>query len=196
MLLSHFSTLALATQLVTQVIAPTSAQASAQALPGRVAVGIGTVEVLPALVATLATRGGEQVLELERVKQSLDGQLTAAVGATAKFDVIARNEWPQLVREQDFATSGNVDTMDAQAAKSFALRGIRWLIIPQIADFQDYIETAHFEALGQKMARRLVKLALVTKVFETTTGRLIESVNSHFDDQSVVNDPTNTTLQV
>ncbi len=195
MLLSHFSTLALATQLVTQVIAPTSAQASAQALPGRVAVGIGTVEVLPALVATLATRGGEQVLELERVKQSLDGQLTAAVGATAKFDVIARNEWPQLVREQDFATSGNVDTMDAQAAKSFALRGIRWLIIPQIADFQDYIETAHFEALGQKMARRLVKLALVTKVFETTTGRLIESVNSHFDDQSVVNDPTNTTVQ-
>ncbi|MSR69078.1 MAG: PEGA domain-containing protein [Phycisphaerales bacterium] len=185
MLTSLITTLALTTHLLAQTPAPA----------GRIAVGIGTVEVLPALVQTLAARDGEQLLELDRVKQSLDGQLTAAIGATAKFDVIARNDWPQLLREQDFATSGNIDAMDAQAAKSFSLRGIRWLIVPQIADFQDYIESAHFEGLGQKMTRRLVKLAVVTKVYNTTSGRLVESVNSQFDDQRIINDPTNTTVQ-
>ncbi len=187
MLTSLITVLALASQSVTQAPPPTGA--------GRIAVGIGSVEVIPALVQTIATRGPDQVLELGRIKESIDGQLTAAVGATAKFDVIARNDWPQLLREQDFTMSGNVDTMDPQAAKSFSLRGIRWLIIPQIADFQDYIETAHFEGLGQKMTRRIVKLALVTKVYETTTGRLVESVNSQLDDQQIINDPTNTTVQ-
>lgn len=162
---------------------------------GRVSLGIGTVEVIPALKVTLATRGAEQAIELDRVQQSLDGQLTAAFGATGKFDVIARSDWPQILREQDFVTGGNVNGMDPQAAKSFMLKGIRWIVIPQIADFQDYIETGVFEGLGQKLTRRIVKLALVTKIYDTTTGRLIESVNSKYDDQKIINDPTNSTVQ-
>jgi curli biogenesis system outer membrane secretion channel CsgG len=162
---------------------------------GRFSLGIGTVEVIPALKVTLATRGAEQAIELDRVQQSLDGQLTAAFGATGKFDVIARSDWPQILREQDFTTGGNVNGMDPQAAKSFMLKGIRWIVIPQIADFQDYIETGVFEGLGQKLTRRIVKLALVTKIYDTTTGRLIESVNSKYDDQKIINDPTNSTVQ-
>ena len=162
---------------------------------GKVALGIGTVEVIPALKVTLATRGAEQAIELDRVQQSLDGQLTAAFGATGKFDVIARSDWPQILREQDFTTGGNVNGMDPQAAKSFMLKGIRWIVIPQIADFQDYIETGVFEGLGQKLTRRIVKLALVTKIYDTTTGRLIESVNSKYDDQKIINDPTNSAVQ-
>ena len=162
---------------------------------GRVSLGIGTVEVIPALKVTLATRGAEQAIELDRVQQSLDGQLTAAFGATGKFDVIARSDWPQILREQDFTTGGNVNGMDPQAAKSFMLKGIRWIVIPQIADFQDYIETGVFEGLGQKLTRRIVKLALVTKIYDTTSGRLIESVNSKYDDQKIINDPTNSTVQ-
>ena len=162
---------------------------------GKVSLGIGTVEVIPALKTTLAARGAEQVVELDRVQQSLDGQLTAAFGATGKFDVIARSDWPQILREQDFTTGGNVNGMDPQAAKSFMLKGIRWIAIPQIADFQDYIETGVFEGLGQKLTRRIVKLALVTKIYDTTTGRLVESVNSKYDDQKIINDPTNSTVQ-
>ena len=162
---------------------------------GKVALGIGTVEVIPALKVTLATRGAEQAIELDRVQQSLDGQLTAAFGATGKFDVIARSDWPQILREQDFTTGGNVNGMDPQAAKSFMLKGIRWIVIPQIADFQDYIETGVFEGLGQKLTRRIVKLALVTKIYDTTTGRLVESVNSKYDDQKIINDPTNSAVQ-
>ncbi len=162
---------------------------------GKVSLGIGTVEVLPALKTTLAARGAEQVVELDRVQQSLDGQLTAAFGATGKFDVIARSDWPQILREQDFTTGGNVNGMDPQAAKSFMLKGIRWIAIPQIADFQDYIETGVFEGLGQKLTRRMVKLAVVTKIYDTTTGRLVESVNSTYNDQKIINDPTNSTVQ-
>ena len=162
---------------------------------GRVALGIGAVDVLPALKNTLAARGADQVIELDRIQQSLDGQLTAAFGATAKFDVIARSDWPQILREQDFAAGGNVNGMDPQAARSFMLKGIRWIVVPQIADFQDYIETGVFEGLGQKLTRRIVKLALVTKVYETTSGRLVESVNSSYDDQKIINDPINSTVQ-
>ena len=99
--------------------------------------------------------------------------MTTAFGATGKFDVIARNDWPQILREQDFTTGGNVNGMDPQAAKSFMLKGIRWIVVPQIADFQDYIETGVFEGLGQKMTRRIVKLALVTKIYDTTSDRLV-----------------------
>ncbi|MFZ4643034.1 MAG: hypothetical protein ACOYMU_06760, partial [Phycisphaerales bacterium] len=35
---------------------------------GRVSLGIGTVEVIPALKVTLATRGAEQAIELDRVQ--------------------------------------------------------------------------------------------------------------------------------
>ncbi len=172
-----------------------SLQATTPAVAGRVAIGVAAADVLPALTQTLATRAGEGALELDRVKQSLDGQLITAFGATAKFDVIARSDWPHLIREQDFVMSGNVSAMDPQAAKSFELSGIRWLIVPQIADFQDYIEAAHFEGLGQRLSRRLVKLGLVTKVYDTSTGRLVESVNSQTDEQQIVNDPTNSSVQ-
>jgi len=191
--LQSFSLLAITATALAQN--PPANPVPAVGTSGRVSLGIGTVEVIPALKVTLATRGAEQAIELDRVQQSLDGQLTAAFGATGKFDVIARSDWPQILREQDFTTGGNVNGMDPQAAKSFMLKGIRWIVIPQIADFQDYIETGVFEGLGQKLTRRIVKLALVTKIYDTTTGRLIESVNSKYDDQKIINDPTNSTVQ-
>ena len=192
-LLRSFSLLAITATALAQN--PPANPVPAVGTSGRVSLGIGTVEVIPALKVTLATRGAEQAIELDRVQQSLDGQLTAAFGATGKFDVIARSDWPQILREQDFTTGGNVNGMDPQAAKSFMLKGIRWIVIPQIADFQDYIETGVFEGLGQKLTRRIVKLALVTKIYDTTTGRLIESVNSKYDDQKIINDPTNSAVQ-
>ena len=192
-LLRSFSLLAITATALAQN--PPANPVPAVGTSGRVSLGIGTVEVIPALKVTLATRGAEQAIELDRVQQSLDGQLTAAFGATGKFDVIARSDWPQILREQDFTTGGNVNGMDPQAAKSFMLKGIRWIVIPQIADFQDYIETGVFEGLGQKLTRRIVKLALVTKIYDTTTGRLVESVNSKYDDQKIINDPTNSTVQ-
>jgi len=192
-LLRSFSLLAITATALAQN--PAANPVPAVGTSGRVSLGIGTVEVIPALKVTLATRGAEQAIELDRVQQSLDGQLTAAFGATGKFDVIARSDWPQILREQDFTTGGNVNGMDPQAAKSFMLKGIRWIVIPQIADFQDYIETGVFEGLGQKLTRRIVKLALVTKIYDTTSGRLVESVNSKYDDQKIINDPTNSTVQ-
>lgn len=192
-LLRSFSLLAITATALAQN--PPANPVPAVGTSGRVSLGIGTVEVIPALKVTLATRGAEQSIELDRVQQSLDGQLTAAFGATGKFDVIARSDWPQILREQDFTTGGNVNGMDPQSAKSFMLKGIRWIVIPQIADFQDYIETGVFEGLGQKLTRRIVKLALVTKIYDTTTGRLVESVNSKYDDQKIINDPTNSAVQ-
>lgn len=192
-LLRSFSLLAITATALAQN--PPANPVPAVGTSGRVSLGIGTVEVIPALKVTLSTRGAEQAIELDRVQQSLGGQLTAAFGATGKFDVIARSDWPQILREQDFTTGGNVNGMDPQAAKSFMLKGIRWIVIPQIADFQDYIETGVFEGLGQKLTRRIVKLALVTKIYDTTTGRLVESVNSKYDDQKIINDPTNSTVQ-
>ena len=52
-----------------------------------------------------------------------------------------------------------------------------YLLVTSIDDFQDYSETRTFAAIGKTATWRIIRLAAVGKIYEASTGRLIESAN-------------------
>ncbi|NBX25918.1 MAG: Holliday junction resolvase RuvX [Planctomycetes bacterium] len=171
------------------LLVPMSAAHARQeaAAPTKMPVAIGAVKVTPALSATLVQRG--QALELGRVQESLDSQLISAFQQTRKFDVIARSDLKDVVLEQDLGTSGNVDRADPNAAKTFRVAGAKFVVVSTIDDFQDNVQEAEFKEIGKKATRRQVRLSMVTKVYDTTSGRLLESANLQLDNSAFVRNP-------
>jgi curli biogenesis system outer membrane secretion channel CsgG len=175
------------------VVAWIAASAHAQeavatpAPPAKLSLAVGAVKVTPALVSTLEQRG--QARELGRVQESLDPQLTAAFQATRKFDLVARTDLKDVILEQDLSGSGNVDKADPAAAKAFKLAGARYVVVSTIDDFQDNVQEAEFKEIGKKATRRQVRLSVIAKIYDTTTGRLLESANLQLDNSAFVRNP-------
>jgi curli biogenesis system outer membrane secretion channel CsgG len=113
--------------------------------------------------------------ELNRIIESLDSQLIDRVNATRKFDVLSRSDLSEVLKEQDLGASGNVDAKTA--AKAGKLSGAKYLLIATVDDFQDYIEKAAFEGTGQTATKRVFRFSIVGKLYESTTGKLVESAN-------------------
>jgi curli biogenesis system outer membrane secretion channel CsgG len=113
--------------------------------------------------------------ELNRIIESLDSQLIDRVNATRKFDVVSRSDLADVMKEQDLGASGNVDARTA--AKAGKLAGAKYLLVATVDDFQDYVEKAVFEGTGQTATKRIFRFSIVGKLYDSTTGKLIESAN-------------------
>ena len=113
--------------------------------------------------------------ELNRIVESLDGQLIDRVNATRKFDVVGRSDLNDVIKEQDLGASGNVDAKTA--AKAGKLLGAKYLLVATVDDFQDYIEKAVFEGTGNTATKRVFRFSVVGKLYDSTTGKLMESAN-------------------
>ncbi len=113
--------------------------------------------------------------ELNRIIESLDGQLIDRVNATRKFDVLSRSDLADIVKEQDLGASGNVDAKTA--AKAGKLSGAKYLLVATVDDFQDYYEKAVFEGTGRSATKRVFRFSIVGKIYDSSTGKLLESAN-------------------
>jgi curli biogenesis system outer membrane secretion channel CsgG len=113
--------------------------------------------------------------ELNRIIESLDSQLIDRVNATRKFDVLSRSDLADLVKEQDLGASGNVDAKTA--AQAGKLAGAKYLLVATVDDFQDYLEKAVFEGTGQTATKRVFRFSVVGKLYDSSTGKLMESAN-------------------
>jgi curli biogenesis system outer membrane secretion channel CsgG len=113
--------------------------------------------------------------ELNRIVESLDSQLIDRVNATRKFDVLSRSDLADIMKEQDLGASGNVDAKTA--AKAGKLAGAKYLLVATVDDFQDYVEKAVFEGTGQTATKRVFRFSVVGKLYESSTGKLLESAN-------------------
>jgi curli biogenesis system outer membrane secretion channel CsgG len=113
--------------------------------------------------------------ELNRIIESLDSQLIDRVNATRKFDVVSRSDISEILKEQDFGASGNVDAKTA--AKAGKVSGAKYLLIATVDDFQDQIEKASFEGTGQTATKRVFRFSVVAKLYDSATGKLVESAN-------------------
>ena len=150
---------------------------------------IGPVKPTPSLLASVSSKtmagtdsgGKKEVMtfdtkqELNRVIESLDVQLTDRVNATRKFDVVGRSDLADILKEQDLGASGNVDAKTA--AKAGKVSGAKYLLIATVDDFQDYIEKAAFEGTGQTATRRVFRFSIVAKLYDSASGKLVESAN-------------------
>ncbi len=113
--------------------------------------------------------------EMNRIIESLDSQLIDRVNATRKFDVVGRSDLADVLKEQDLGASGNVDAKTA--AKAGKLAGAKYLLVATVDDFDDYLEKATFAGTGQTATKRVFRFSIVGKLYDSTTGKLIESAN-------------------
>ncbi|MEI9962924.1 MAG: hypothetical protein WDM76_17955 [Limisphaerales bacterium] len=68
--------------------------------------------------------------------------------------------------------------MDAKtAAQAGKLTGAKYLLVATVDDFQDYFEKAVFEGTGRSATKRVFRFSIVGKIYDSTTGKLLESAN-------------------
>jgi curli biogenesis system outer membrane secretion channel CsgG len=146
--------------------------ASAQTT-GKEALAINSVKPTASLQTALMDAG--KGISLGRVIEAFDGQLVAQINATRKFDIVAHKDLKDILNEQELAQSGNVDAKcAAQAGK---LTGAKYLLVAAIADFEDSTEKMEFKTLNKVGVKRKVRIGTVAKIYDATTGKLLESAN-------------------
>lgn len=156
------------TALLAQETAPAPV-ATPVAAPGIKTIGIAKIKATPAILANAA--GAERKNSIDRMTQALDGQLISAVQQTRKFTVLARSDADALIEEA------------GATGKSFSFGDANYLLVVTVDDFQDFIQTATFAALGKTATKRVIRFAAVGKIYETKTNKLIESAN--FQEQNL-----------
>ena len=156
----------------------------AAAAPAKISLAVGAVKVTAATTRALTERG--QVNELGRITEAMDSQIISAFQDTRKFDVIARSDLGDLIKEQDLGASGNTDANDANVAKAGKVAGAQYMIVTSITDFQDNVQTAKFEGIGKEATKRIVTLLCVCKMYNTTSGKLLESTSFRVDNSDFV----------
>ncbi|HRY46962.1 MAG TPA: CsgG/HfaB family protein [Candidatus Paceibacterota bacterium] len=142
------------------------------------AAGRETLALAPAKTTTSVLDSAEKAnkrIELTRVVEALDIQLTSQVNSSRKFQVVSRSDLAEVMKEQEFGASGNVDP--ATAAQRAKMVGARYVLVPLIDDFQDHLETATFAGTGRSMTRRTLRLSCVANIYDSSTGKLLESPN-------------------
>jgi curli biogenesis system outer membrane secretion channel CsgG len=154
------------TALLAQETAPAAAPAAA---PGMKTLGIAKVKATPAILANAA--GADRKNSVDRMTQALDGQLISAVQQTRKFTVLARSDSDALIEEA------------GATGKSFSFGEANYLLVVTVDDFQDFIQTAAFAALGKTATKRVIRFSAIGKIYETKTNKLIESAN--FQEQNL-----------
>ena len=151
-------------------------------------IGVTAVKPTQAILQNV-DRAGKRI-SLDRVLQSMNGQLIDRINATRKFQVVGRSDLDDILKEQDFASSGNVDLNDKSAAQQFKIAGVKYLVVTTVDDFQDYNEVATFQGTGRSATKRVIRLSCVGKIYDSTTGKLLESTNFQISNKDVSENKT------
>ncbi len=113
--------------------------------------------------------------EMMRIVESLGNQLISTISGTERFQIIARRDLGRLLMEQSLTDSGNLNLADPNTAKAFKVAGIKYGLIVTVSDFQDHTATMTFGNLNQKYEKRTFRLSTVSKIYNTTTGALLQA---------------------
>jgi curli biogenesis system outer membrane secretion channel CsgG len=160
---NHISSLTLVGMLLLPVIVPAQEKAT---------LAVSSIKPTPSLAASVKP---DKKLEMGRIVESLDSQLIDRINATRKFDVVGRSDLNDILKEQELGASGNVDAKTA--AQAGKLTGAKYLLVTTVDDYQDYVEKASFEGTGRSATKRVFRLSVVGKIYDASTGKLLESVN-------------------
>ncbi len=133
------------------------------------------ISATPTLIQKVRLDGrGEEALN--RILESMDSNLTAAILAGRKFELVSRSDIDAISKEIAFAESGNV-AADKNAAKAGMIKGVKYILVVSVDDFQDYVEKASFESLGKTAEKRILRFGAVAKLIDSSTGSIKEATN-------------------
>lgn len=137
----------------------------------KLTLGIAEVRASDAIATHAAASGtGNSML---RVTQSLDQQLIPALHGTRKFEIMARGDLDRLMEES--GATGN----------PFIIPEADFLVVVSVDDFQDYIETATFEGIGETAQKRILRLSAVAKIYDSSKGSLKETATFQLTNRDV-----------
>ena len=121
---------------------------------------------------------------LQQTLETLDTTLADQANGSGKFEVVARKDaLKSVLNEQDFGASGNIDP--ATAAQIFKLAGAQYLVLTTVTDFVMGNEDIKFEGIGVDANREAVRISCSIQIYDTTTGKLIESARFRGQDANV-----------
>lgn len=118
-----------------------------------------------------AKKAGDS-LELQRLRDSLDSQLTSAIAATRVFTIVDRRRMPDLEDEskmRDFLTGG-VSALDAKTAK--------YALMLEIDGFQDLVETKQFSQVGRVDMTHTMSASVVLQIVDMATREVLPDIPS------------------
>jgi hypothetical protein len=125
--------------------------------------GISDVKPNPALAKSAAS--DDSTISLERVVQAFDSQLIDRMHNSRKFEIIARSDLAQVLKEADFRGG------------DFKVSGVDYLLVTTLDDFQDYQEVMTLPTTGERLSKRVIRVTAVAKIYDSVSGRLVESAN-------------------
>lgn len=156
------------------------------ALAQKETLGIDEFKVSPSLLGSITKAG--KTLELGRVRESLDSQLTDRINASRKFQIVSISDLKNVIKAGDRESSGNYD---ATATKQFQLAGAKYVLVTSIDDFDSLNKEQYIAVTEKTMSRRTVRLSVVGKIYEASTGKLLESANFQVSTNDVREIPKN-----
>ena len=173
--------------LLRSLIAVAAVAAATSAFAQRETLGVGPVKAVPAIAAKLARSG--KALSVDQMTQSLNEQFIDRLNATRKFQIISRSDIRDLVTDDDKSKALNPDK-----SKGFNLADTKYLAVLTVDDYEDQTERLVQKLVNKTLTKRTIRLSLVTKIYETGSGKLLESAANSIsttDSQQTLNEAGN-----
>ena len=189
---SHFHRMTLSLAACGLVLGPILVAAQDGTPEGKATLGVAAIKPTPALAAAVEKAGKSN--PMARVVESLDSQLSDRFNATRKFEIVSRSDLKELLKEQGLADSGNVDANDKSTAKSFKIAGVKYLLVTTLDDFQDMTAKEELKIQKEVLQVRTIRLSAIGKIYDSTTGKLLESANFQVNTNKDVTDFATATL--
>ena len=149
--------------------------------------GVVPVKVIPAVATKLSN--ARKTLSAEQMSQSLMEQFINSVNATRKFQVVVRGDLKELIADDDKARALNPDKN-----KGFNLADTKYLTVLTVDDYEDQTQRLEQKITNTTLTKRTVRLSLIAKIYESATGKLLESTSksiSSTDAQQTLNEASN-----
>ncbi|MHC4833740.1 MAG: CsgG/HfaB family protein [Planctomycetota bacterium] len=155
--------------------------------PQKPRLAIRKIDATPAAMRQADAAGQANVLR--QILEGSNSLLTTTIQRSGRFDIVAREDLAEIIKEQDLAESGNVDGSDPQAARPGRLAGAGYVATVTVDNFQDVVQRANFAGqFGEEASeRRTIQIQATLKIFDSTTGTLKEPATITFE-RSALND--------
>lgn len=150
---------------------------------------IGPITAIAPIEKKTARVGQSEALQ--QTLEALNTTLIDQANTTHKFEVVARKGALNAVLvEQDSWVAGNAGP--ATAAEVFKLAGAQYLVLTTLTDFDKRNENIQFEAIGASANREAVRISCSIQIYDTTTGKLVESARFRGRDTDISRESSTT----
>jgi curli biogenesis system outer membrane secretion channel CsgG len=151
----------------------------------REVLAIGKIEPTKALADDMQRKG--KTTEMRRVIEAMDGHLISALAQTRKFTLVGRSDLADLLKEQDLGDSGIVDA--GTAAEKGKVKGAKFRLVTTVDSFLEENVEQVFAGTGRKGVKRRFQLSAQAKVYDASTGELLEAPNVQIEKvDAIIND--------